>query len=82
MFSASYSTDLTHFKIQHNITSTHTHTQFSFLLCSSGLVASPQVVNVDDESSFIHADHVPDFALINPLVLLQKRNKRLTFVRV
>lgn len=41
-----------------------------FLLGSPGLVASPQVVDVDDESSFVLADHVADFALIDPLVLL------------
>lgn len=44
---------------------------FPVLLCSSGLVASPQVVDVDDEPSLILADHVPDFALIDALVLLQ-----------
>lgn len=53
----------------------HATTQFSSLLCSPGLVASPQVVDVDDESSFVLADHVPDFALVNPLVLLQIRQE-------
>ncbi len=56
-------------------TNTHTHTQSPSLLCSPGLVASPQVVDVDDESSFILADHVPDFALVNPLVLLQRTGR-------
>lgn len=46
------------------------------LLRSPGLVASPQVVDVDEESSFVLADHVPDFALVNPLVLLQKTGGR------
>lgn len=40
--------------------------------CSTGLVPPPEVVDVDDEPSFVITDHVPDFALINPLVLLQK----------
>ena len=55
----------------------YTHT-LSDLLCSSGLVASPQVVDVDDESSFVLADHVPDFTLVNALVLLQDGEKRKT----
>lgn len=46
------------------------------LLCSPGLVAPPQVVDVDDESGFILTDHVPDFALVNPLVLLQEKKCR------
>lgn len=53
----------------------HHKEQRPFLLGSSGLVASPQVVDVHDESSFILADHVPDFALVNALVLLQVGQK-------
>lgn len=51
----------------------HEHTGISALLCSPGLVSSPQVVDVHDESSFVLADHVPDFTLVNSLVLLQNK---------
>lgn len=47
--------------------------EVSAVLWRPGLVASPQVVDVDNESSFILADHVPDFALVDPLVLLQEK---------
>lgn len=40
------------------------------LLSSACFVAAPQVVDVDDESGFILTDHVPDFTLIDPLILL------------
>ena len=59
-------------KIEHTHTHTHTHTHSS--LGSPGLVLPPQVVDVDDESGFVLADHVPDFALVNSLVLLQNMN--------
>lgn len=49
----------------------HEYRRISALLCSPGLVSPPQVVDVDDESSFVLADHVPDFTLVNSLVLLQ-----------
>lgn len=54
----------------------HREREFGSLLCSPGLVASPQVVDVDDESSFILTDHVPHFALVDPLVLLQGTGRR------
>lgn len=40
------------------------------LLCGSGLVASSQVIDVDDESRFVLTDHVSHFALVDALVLL------------
>lgn len=49
----------------------HVYKRILALLCSPGLVSSPQIVDVDDESSFVLADHVPDFTLVNSLVLLQ-----------
>lgn len=49
----------------------HEYKRILALLCSPGLVSSPQVVDVDDESSFVLTDHVPDFTLVNSLVLLQ-----------
>lgn len=45
------------------------------LLRSPGLVAPPQVVDVHDEPGFILADHIPDFALVNALVLLRFEEK-------
>lgn len=47
------------------------------LLCSAALVASPQIVDVDDQSSFVFTDHVPDLVLVNPLVLLRKSDRGL-----
>lgn len=52
------------------------HTGLSDILGSSGLIASPQVVDVDDEPSFILADHVPHLVLVNPLVLLQSAQEK------
>lgn len=35
------------------------------------LVLAPQVVDVDDKPILVVTDHVPDLALVNPLVFLQ-----------
>lgn len=55
--------------------------RLSSLLCSPGLVASPQIVDVDYQSSFVFTDHVADLVLINPLVLLRKSDRGLAAFR-
>lgn len=40
------------------------------LLGGACFIAAPQVVDVDDEAGFVLADHVADFTLIDPLILL------------
>ena len=40
------------------------------VLCGACLVASPQVVDVDQEAGPVVADHVPDLGLVHALVLL------------
>jgi len=73
-----------------NDTHTHTHTQtlshthtHKHLLCSPGLVAPPQVVDVDHQATFIITDHFPDLTLVNPLVLLPETDiKRFLSVKI
>ena len=42
-------------------------------LYSSFLVFSPQIINVNNQSAFISAYHVTNFAMINSLILLREQ---------
>lgn len=44
-----------------------------YVLRSASFVATPQIIDVDDEATSILTDHVADLALIHSLVLLEDR---------
>ena len=48
-----------------------------YLLYSSFLIFPPQVIDIYNQSAFILAYHVTNFAMINPLVLLKAKYSQL-----
>lgn len=52
-----------------------THTLY--LLYSSFLIFSPQVIDINNQSAFILAYHVTNFAMVNSLVLLKTKYSQL-----